>query len=159
MRTITSTGNGKLIPVTENSLNIQPLTRLGKPVTNGYGKPIMDDQWVYISDGRNGLYSINVNRAKFCEKIYLSKISIQESIGEKKLMDKDLKKFVEQVSDKLVFEKYGKWYRVFLRKISSRTFAIDKVVPYRFIYNPNERIGGNYAHELSINWRSKFYVR
>lgn len=157
MRTVIATGNGQQIPVTTD-LNVQPLFRSGRPVKNANGRQIMNDEWIYVTD-RNGCYSINVNRAKYCEKIYLSKITIQESIGEMKLMDKELKLFVERVSDKLVFEKYGKWYRVFLRKVSRRTFTIDKVVPYVAIYSPNARVLGQCAHDICIDWRSRFYVR
>lgn len=157
MRTVLNTSTGAPIPVTLD-LNVKPLFRSGKPVTNGYGKQIMDDQWIYVSD-RNGNYSINVNRAKYCEKMYMSQVSIQSSIGEKKLMDNELKLFVEKVSDKLVFEKYGRWYRVYLRKVNRRTFTISKVVPYVAVYNPNVRILGCYAFELCVDWRSKFYVR
>lgn len=157
MRTVLNTSTGAPIPVTLD-LNVKPLFRSGKPVTNGYGKQIMDDQWIYVSD-RNGNYSINVNRAKYCEKMYMSQVSIQSSIGEKKLMDNELKLFVEKVSDKLVFEKYGRWYRVYLRKVNRRTFTIAKVVPYVAVYNPNARILGCYAFELCVDWRSKFYVR
>lgn len=89
----------------------------------------------------------------------MSQVSIQSSIGEKKLMDNELKLFVEKVSDKLVFEKYGRWYRVYLRKVNRRTFTIAKVVPYVAVYNPNARILGCYAFELCVDWRSKFYVR
>jgi hypothetical protein len=156
MRTITNTSNGSKIPVTMN-LNVKPLFRSGKPVTNGYGEQIMDDQWIYVRDS-NGCYSINVNRAKYCEKMYLSEVTIQSSIGEKKLMDEDLKKFCDQVSDKLVFQKYGRWYRVYLKKKTSRTFTISKVVPYVAIYNPNARVMGCYAYEICIDWKSKFYV-
>jgi len=157
MRTITNTSTGKKIPVTLD-LNIQPLLRSGKPVTNGHGRQIMNDEWIYIHDS-NGTYSINVNRAKYCEKMYLSGITIQSSIGETKLMDKDLQKFVEQVSDKLVFEKFGSWYRVYLRKLTNRTFTIGKIVPYIAEYNPNARILNCYAHELCIDWRKKFYIK
>jgi hypothetical protein len=155
MRTILSTTTANRIPVTTD-LNVSPLMLMGKPVTNGNGKGLMNDQWIYVNDGR-GNYSINVNRAKYCEKIYMSNVTIQESIGGK-LMDKDLKKFVEQVSDKLVFQKYGKWYRVFLRKVTNKTFTIDKVVPYYCIYNPNGRLAGHYAHQICIDWRRTFYV-
>lgn len=157
MRTIHSTSTGNAIPVTTN-LNVKPLMRAGKPVTNGKGQHIMNDQWIYVNDGRQN-YSINVNRAKFCEKIYLSNVTIQESIGKKKLMDAELKTFVDQVSDKLVFEKYGRWYRIYLRKATNRTFTIAKVVPYIAVYNPNARILGMYAYEICVDWRKKFSVQ
>lgn len=147
---------GQPIPVTIN-LQVKPLMRAGKPMINGHNNPIMDDQWIYVNDG-NGNYSINVNRAKYCEKIYLSQITIQSSIGEKKLMDKELKAFVEQVSDKLVFEKYGRWYRVYLRRLTNRTFTIGKVVPYIAVYNPNARVLGMWAHEICFDWRKKFHI-
>lgn len=157
MRTINSTMTGAQVPVTTD-LNVQPLMRSGKPITNGNGNQVMNDNWIYVRD-RNGNYAINVNRAKYCEKIYLSQVTIQSSIGEKKLMDADLKAFVTQVSDKLVFEKYGRWYRIYLRKKTSRTFGIAKIVPYVAIYNPNARVLGCYAYEICIDWRSKFYVK
>lgn len=156
-RTIHSTSTGAPVPVTID-LNVKPLMRAGKPVTNGNGKQVMDDQWIYVTE-RGDNYAINVNRAKYCEKIYLSNVTIQESIGQKKLMDKDLKNFVEQVSDKLVFQKNGRWYRVYLRKVTSRTFGIAKIVPYIAVYNPNARVMGVFAYEICIDWRSKFYVK
>lgn len=156
-RTINSIMTGGSIQVTAD-LDVKPLMWHGKPVLNGNGKQIMNDQWIYVTD-RNGSYSINVNRSKYCEKIYMSNVTIRESIGEKKLMDNDLKLFIELVSDKLVFQKYGRWYRVYLRKVTSRTFTIDKVVPYFAVYNPNLKVGGFFAHDICVDWRKKFYVK
>lgn len=157
MRTILNASTGSPVPVTLD-LNVQPLMHMGQPVLNGRGVAVMNDQWIYVSD-RNGSYSINVNRAMYCEKMYLSQITIQKSIGENMLMDDDLKKFVDKVSDRIVFKKGGKWYRIYLRKINRRKFTIAKVVPYIAEYNPNARIFGCYAHEICIDWRNKWYVR
>lgn len=156
-RIINNTSTGAPIPVTVD-LNVAPLMWMGKPVVNGNGKKIMNDNWIYVTDSRRHSYAINVNRAKYCEKIYMSHVTIQESIGAKKLMDNDLKAFVEQVSDKLVFQKYGRWYRVYLRTLTTRTFAIAKVVPYQAVYKPNAMIMGCPAHQICIDWRKKFYV-
>lgn len=157
MRTITSPLNGAQIPVTKD-LKIEPLMLMGKPVTNGRGEPVMNDRWIYVQVPGYGLRAINVWRAHFCEKMYLSEVTIQEAIGANKLMDSDLKKFVDQVSDKVVFKKFGRWYRLFLRKITNRTFGIDKIVPYNWTIEPNMMIGGLKAHECAINWRSNFYI-
>lgn len=90
--------------------------------------------------------------------MYLSVVTIRSYIGENKLMTKDLKKFVEKVGDKIVFQKYGKWYRIYLRKLTSRTFDIEKIVPYNWTVHPNMNVGGLYAHECAIDWRKKFYI-
>lgn len=150
--------SGQPVPVTLD-LGVGPLFRSHKPVVNGHGQQIMNDQWIYLTDSNGNNYAINVYRSMYCEKMYLSNVDIQESIGDKKLMDKDLKNFCEQVSDKLVFEKYGRWYRIYLRKISSRTFGISKVVPYISVYNPNARVLGMWAHEMCIDWRKKFHLK
>lgn len=157
MRTVTSPIDGQQIPVTKD-LNVQPLTFLGKELKTPSGT-VMNDRWIYVNMPGYGMHSINVYRAHYCQKMYMSEITIQYSIGEKKLMDKDLQKFVDQVSDKIVFQKYGKWYRVYLRKRSNRTFTIDKVVPYNWTVNPNMMVGGRYAHQCCLDWRSAFYVR
>lgn len=155
-RTVTSSLTGTPVPVTMD-LGVKPLFRSGKPVKNGNGDHITNDRWIYVQDGRNGCYAINVNRARYCEKMYLSQITIRQTIEDKAILSPDLKLFIDKVSDKIVFQKYGHWYKVFLRKIK-RTYTIDKVIPYVAIYAPNAMVLGHYAHELCIDWREKFYV-
>lgn len=122
----------------------------------------MNDRWIYIQDPqwKSNQYSINVWRARYCEKVYMSQITIRSAIGEKKLMDKDLQLFVDKVSDKLVFEKFGKWYRVFLSKKTNRTFGISKVQPYYFSIGLNLKVNG-FSHDYlaCIDWKQAFYVR
>lgn len=157
-QTITDPVNGQRIPVTIE-LNIAPLTLMGKPIIDGRGEPVMNNRWVYVNMPGYGLKAINVYRAHYCEKRYLSEVTIQSSIGEKKLMSNDLKKFIEKVSNKIVFEKYGKWYRVYLRQITGRIFDIEKIVPYNWTIKPNMNFGGMYAHQCCIDWRSVFYIK
>lgn len=152
--TILSTTTGQQIPVTFQDDSIKPLMHLGKPVTDGNGNVVMNNRWIYV-DG----CAINVWRARMFEKRYLSEVSIQESIGINKLMDKDLKTFVDQVSDKLVFKKYGKTYRVFLEKKTNRTFGIKKVALFNWTIDPNTKHDGIHNYNLSIDWKSKFYVK
>ena len=73
-------------------------------------------------------------------------------------MDRELKDFCEKVSDKIVFEKFGKWYRVFLYKKTSRTFGIKKVVIYNWTINPNEKYNGIFNYALSLDYKSVFYL-
>lgn len=145
--------NGQSIPVTMD-LNLQPLMLMGKPVLDGRGEKVMNDRWIYA----NG-HAINVWRSKYCEKMYLSNVTIAESIGASKLMDADLNKFVAQVSDKLVFEKYGRWYRIFLERKTKRTFGIKKVVPYNLTIDCNRMIEGVHAHHICVDWKERFYVK
>jgi len=137
MRVVLDAKTGSPIPVTTD-LNIQPLTlsdfdRNGifvknAVIKNGNGKEVMNDQWIYVKVGGYGRIAMNVNRSNFCKKEYLKKVTILESIGNKKITPK-LAEFILKVSDKLVFEKFGKTYRVFLKKIG-RKFCVKKVVLY-----------------------------
>jgi hypothetical protein len=160
-RTILSASTGSKIPVNKEmseKLGVKPLLLMGKPVTNGNGEVILNDQWIYVYMPGYGSKAINVNRAKYCQKMYESEITIQSAIGNK-LMDSDLTKFVNQVSDKLVFEKYGRWYRIFLYKKSNRTFGIQKIIPYIWTVDQNRIFDHYYVHELAIDWKRKFYVK
>lgn len=157
MNTIISPNNGQRVPVTID-LKVEPLMLMGKPVTNGRGEQVMNDRWIYINMPGYGMKAINVWRAHYCEKMYMSKVGIRESIGEKKLLTKELKVFLEHVSDKLVFQKFGKWYRVYLRAITNRTYSINKVVPYNWTVNPNMNVGGKMAHQCCLDWISAFHL-
>lgn len=156
MKTTISSVSGQEVPRTKD-LNIKPLIHGGKPVTNGNGNPVMDDRWIYVRTSM-GQGVINLWRARYCEKMYLSEVKIQDSIGVNKLLDNDLADFIKNVSDKLVFEKHGKWYRIYLRKINSRRFGIKKVTPYNFTIDQNTTHGGIFNHNLCVDWRSLFYV-
>ena len=158
LRTIPNTLTGSPTPVTFD-LKVQPLTFMGESVKNGRGETVMNDSWIYVEMPHWGLHAINVNRAKYCEKMYLSKVTIKESIPQNKLMDSELKEFIEKVSDKLVFEKFGKWYRVFLFQKTRRTFGIKKIALYKWTYDPGRKYDGVFAYNLSIDWRAAFYVR
>jgi hypothetical protein len=152
---------GQQIPVSEEiakKLNVKPLIYMGKEIRTPSGV-VMNDRWIFVRMPGHGERAINVNRANYCQKMYLSQITIKESIGDNKLMDDDLQKFVEKVSDKIVFEKYGRWYRVFLTKKTRRTFEIKKVVAYNWTIDPNREFDGIMAHQLCIDWKSKFYVK
>ena len=153
MRTIL-TNNGTRCPDTQN-LNVVPLRNSkGDVIFDGLSKPILNDRF-YIDDTGQ---AHNIYRHYYCEKMYLSVVNIQDSIGIDKLMSSDLKLFVNHISDKLVFNKYGKWYRIFLRKTTNRTFGILKVVPYNWTIKPNMTFNGFYCHSLCLDWRSAFYI-
>lgn len=137
-RKIINPVNGNEVPVTIN-LNVKPLYYAGKKVINGSGNNVLDDQWIYVNMAHYGLKSINVNRSQFCQKIYLSNISIKDSINSNKITAK-LEKFIKEVSDKLVFEKNGITYRVFIKK-TGNIYDLDSVKCYWLITNsPNLHI-------------------
>lgn len=120
---------GNMIPVTVD-LKVNPLMYKKRPVVNGNGRKLMDNEWVYVNCGGYGNVAINVNRANYCKKIYLSNISIIESIGLKKITSK-LQSFIDQVSDKLVFEKDGTSYRVYLSyNKRKKEYDLNYVWPY-----------------------------
>lgn len=136
MRTVIDSTVGREIPVSV-SLPIQPLTYSvvengvlvkNRPVVNGHGRQIMDDEWIYVDMPNYGNMSINVNRANYCQKIYLMHASILDSISHEKVT-KRLQKFIDEVSSTLVFEKNGKSYRVFLKKTKAG-YDLEKVWPY-----------------------------
>lgn len=151
--TIYSATNGQPMPGTSSNI----LMRMGKPVTNGRGEPITDDRWIYVTD-RNGSYAINVIRSEYCQKLSLMNISIIDSIGGKK-MTKRLQNFIEKVGSTLVFEKFGKSYRVYLRKVGYK-YDLAKVMPYwaTTTMGCNKMIGRLYAHQISVDIESTFYV-
>lgn len=135
MRTITSAINGQTIPVT-SSLNVTPLfhTDYNKngdlqrmPVKNGHGRTIMNDEWIYVVCPGYGNISINVNRANYCQKIYLQNTRIADSFSGR--ATKRLQRFIDTVGSTLVFEKGGVSYRVFLRKRNG-WFDVARVVRY-----------------------------
>jgi len=159
MKKILSTNEGH-VQISEEmrkKLNVKPLIHQGKVVKNQLGEVVMDDQFIYTYVKNYGNVAINLNRAKYCQKMYLSETTIQESIGNK-LMDYDLKLFVEKVSDRLVFEKFGKWYKVELYKKTNRTYGLKKVQLYKWFNEPNRKFDGIFAYNLSLDWKSVFYV-
>ena len=172
-RTILDPCQGRPIPVTID-LNIKPLMISGKHVINGKGQPLMDDQWFYESTTGGAHVNLcrNLWRSRYCQKMYMAQVTIQESIGANKLMDSELKEFCEKVSDKIVFQKHGKWYRIFLYKKTSRTFGIEKISLYRWTlglnltatqpYDNNQSAkvitGGLHDYMLAIDWRSVFFI-
>lgn len=136
-RTIISTSVYQKIPVTVN-LNVKPLTFSEKvngkflknnPVKRSNGSLVMNDEWIYVFSPNYGRIAINMNRANYCQKVYLSNVRILESIGNKKI-SKRLERFIENVSDKLVFEKNGITYRVYLKEVSKGLFDLSHVWPY-----------------------------
>ncbi len=158
--TITNTSTENAIPVMA-SYQRKPLMHMGKQVTNSHGKQVMDDQWIYVDGGKDGMYSINVVRSEYCAMLNLKEVTIQESIGSKKLMSKKLQSFCENISDKLVFKYAGKMYRIYLKKVTSRTFDIAKIAPYwattTLGQNKPIKVDGKFimhAHELNV--MSKF---
>lgn len=127
-RSLISTGDGVTIPVTVD-LKVNPLRHAGAIVRNMNGKVKMDDEWIYVYQKGYGNYSINVNRAQYCEKVYLANTSLLDSVGSKKITRR-LASFLEQVSDKHVFEKNGITYRVYLDRKKEKTIDLDCVKPY-----------------------------
>jgi hypothetical protein len=128
-RTVFDTNTAKEIPVTVD-LNVKPLFYQKKPVVNGNGKHKMDDEWMYVNCKGYGNIAINVNRANFCKKVYLSQVNIIDSIGGEKVTER-LQKFINKVSEKLVFTYNGTAYQVFLNyNKKKKIFDIDHVWPY-----------------------------
>ncbi len=172
-RNIYDSVTGRKVPVTID-LNVTPLIYQGKPVKNGHGKIVMNDQWIYMYQKAYGNFAINVNRSQYCEKVYLSNVTILESIDGK--TSKRLSAFIANVSDKLVFEKNGITYRVFLIKTKSG-FDLSHVKPYWLITHspniPSTEIPKKYqdvviypenrtfawAHELHVNLEKAFNFR
>lgn len=153
MRTITNTSTGRQIPVSVD-LKIQPLILEGKTIRNGNGRIMMNDEWIYVPSN-TGQVAMNVNRAMYCEKMYLAATTIRESIGPNTTMDNELTEFSKTVADTLAFEKNGKWYRLYLSRLDD-TFSISKVIPYTSVYRPNiwNNNINNWAHKLSIDWKT-----
>lgn len=127
-RNVSSPTTGSPVPVTVD-LKVNPLIYNGKPVVNGNGRQMLDDEWIYVNMPYYGNISINVNRANFCQKVYLSNIKIKDSIGGKNIT-KRLDAFIEKISDKLVFTYNGISYRIYLKQINKNLFDIEKVWPY-----------------------------
>ena len=170
-REIFSTMNGQPVPVTVD-LNVEPLKYGGKAMKNGHGSVVMNNSWIYVWQRGYGYFSINVNRSQYCEKIYLSNITIRQSINYGKTNQK-LDRFIEQVSDKVVFEKNGITYRVYLKKTKSG-FDLDYVKPFWLItHSPNiyytaipekykdlvilpEKSYSKLAHELIVDLKKAF---
>lgn len=131
---IRSATDGVLIPVTVD-LKVQPLIashykygewRKRAQVTDGNGVPKYDNEWIYVNQG-HGSYSINVNRANYCTKIYLMNTKIESVISKKP--SARLQRFMDTVADTLVFEKNCKSYRVGL-KMENGQMELDYVRPY-----------------------------
>lgn len=134
-RTITSGSDGNQIPVTVD-LKIAPLTHSefinGKfvknnPVVNGQGRQMMNDEWIYVTVRNYGHISINVNRSNYCRKIYLMHTKIADSIS--KPVSERLQRFIDTVSDTLVFIKDGVSYRVELTE-GKKEMDLKRVYPY-----------------------------
>jgi len=170
-REIFSATNGQKVPVTVD-LNVETLMYDGKPVTNGYGQQIMNDCWIYVYMKGYGNCAINVNRSQYCEKVYLSNMTILESIQNGKTT-KRLADFIKTVSDKLVFEKDGITYRVYLTKTKTG-YDLSHVKCYWLItHSPNlyfeniptryksvvylpEKSYSKWAHELLVDLKKAF---
>lgn len=127
LRTVCSPIDGKRVPVTI-ILNIQPLLCNGKQIVRPDGRVVMDDEWIYRVMPYYGNMSINVNRAAYCQKIYLQNIKIADSIGAAKLSPR-LQKFIDTVADTLVFSFNGKSFQIFLKK-TAKGYDIDSVKFY-----------------------------
>ncbi len=140
----------------QEKLKVKPLSKDGKVRYNMNGNPILDDKFMYVSSNA-GCVAINTNRYKYCKKMYASEKSIKSIVGDK-LMDNDLKLFILKVSDKMVFEKYGRWYGIEIYKKTRRTYGIKKVYLYKWAYDPNRQFDGIYTHNLSFDWKSAFHI-
>lgn len=170
MKNIYSSTNGRQIPVTAD-INVKPLKYSGKVVVNGNGSVVMDNRWIYVRMSHGGLESINVNRSQYCEKIYLSNVLIKSSFSGK--MTKRLEEFIEKVSDKLVFEKDGITYRVYLKQTRSgydlshvKLYWINTHSPnlyfkdiskryLQIIFMPKSALS-HWAHELHVDLEKAF---
>lgn len=156
--TIISPMNGQRIAATDST--IQPLVHAGEIVKNGRGEVVMNNQWIYVNDGY-GNYSINTVRADYCIMQEMKKVTIMESIDNKKVT-KRLQRFIDEVSGNLVFTKYGKTYRVFLKKITSRTYDIAKIVPYwtTTALGCNRKMAkGFHNYQLAVDIDETFHVK
>lgn len=125
MTTIISATNGSIVPSNEVST---PLMRFGQILKNGHGKTVMNNSWIYVNDGF-GCYSINVYRSEYCRINALAKIKILDSITLRPT--NNLKKFISEVSDSLIFEKDNIKFQVFLKKNGS-FIDIDCIKPAYF---------------------------
>ncbi len=135
----------------QERLNVKPLSKLAMN-----GNIVLDDKFMY-TPSTSGLIAINTNRYKYCKKMYASEKSIKSIVGDK-LMDDDLKLFILKVSDKIVFEKYGKWYGIEVYKKTRRTYGIKRVYLYKWAYDPNRQFYVIYAYNLSLYWKSAFHI-
>lgn len=154
-RTVYGATAGETIPVTVE-LNVQPLTESyidqtgnlikNAPIIRSDGKPVMNDEWIYTIVPNYGRISINVNRANYCKKIYMMQVSIIDSIGHAKVTER-LQRFINIVSDKLVFIKDGVTYQVYLTKNKGK-FDLKGVV----IYWANCGLGGIHAPDPNNSW-------
>jgi hypothetical protein len=135
-RTVNDTVIGRPIPVTVD-LKVSPLTYSAfdkegnfiknRPVINGHGRQIMNDEWIYVTMPNYGPMSINVNRANYCQKVYLMNTKITDTINKK--ASRRLQKFIDTVADTLVFEKNGVSYRIYLNE-GRKEMELASVKPY-----------------------------
>ena len=166
MQTITSPTTGEKIPVRSN-IELKPLTHSsfvnGKFVRNAEittpSGIVMNNRWICVNDGY-GMYSINVIRSEYCILQELKSTTISESIGNKKITLR-LQRFIDEISPTLAFKKYGKTYRVYLKKVGYK-YDLLKVMPYwaTTSIGCNKNIKGLcHAHQLVIDIDSIFYVK
>lgn len=169
MKEIFSAQNGMAIPVTIDLKNIIPLMYKKEVVRNGKGQVVMNNRWIYVTD-EGDTFSINVPRSEYCEMVYLSKITINESISYGKVTDR-LRRFMEQVSSFILFEYEGIKFRVFLKKLKNGTMDLDYVkcywltthgcnlpikgIPKRYnkVAFEGDRTGFGWAHGLVVSLR------
>ena len=161
MQTTMCAMTGQQVPV--KALYNDPLTHSkfinGVFVRNAPIGKLKNNEWAYVNDGY-GNYSINVVRADYCMLLELEQITILDSIGNKPIT-KRLARFIDEVAPTLVFKKFGRKYRIYLKKVG-RTFDIKKVVPAW----TTTATGCNYPmakhyhnYNLAIDIDSTFYVK
>lgn len=153
-RKIFSPTSGKEIPVTVD-LNVKPLIYDQKVMKNGKGEVMMDDRWIYVVMQGYGRISINVNRSSYCEKVYLSNLNILDSID--KTPSRRLKKFIETISDKLVFKFGDTTYRVYLKYVKGKGYDIDSVKPFWALQGTGGIMPSWFAQEKKFghDWHAK----
>ena len=143
---------------------------LGKPVRNGNGEIKMNDEWIYVYQKGYGNYSINVNRAQYCQKIYQSKLDVWDVIKAAKITSR-FARFIATVSDKKIFIIDGITYEMFIHKTSkgydfhvkpywlkthSPNIPIANIPErYKSLVKP-EKSYSHWAHELVVDLEKAF---
>jgi hypothetical protein len=107
--------NGQPVKVSAD-LNVKPLLFLSQPIINGNKRQIMDDEWIFVDLPKYGTYPINLNRAYFCQKVYLSNTPIT-SLGNFFNLSKNKQQFIDSITSSVVFDYNGIVFHIFITKI------------------------------------------
>lgn len=154
MRNLKTITTGSNVPVAVKFNDVKPLTYEGQIVRNGRLETVLNDQWIYVSDHRGNLVSINTRRSAYCVKRQLESIKIADAIGNRRMTNK-LKSFIANISDSILFTKDEVCYRVQLVNKGSYV-DIDCAKPYWlntvFINKRVEELPVKYRTQQSCVW-------